>query len=264
MTPNDISAALGPWRERVTRPAWRPVVEEGDGPSTASKFFGMPWTGPDAPWPVCSPCDLPMAPLLQLRLDDLPGIEGRHGPGLLQFFYCSDSCYNCEAEDAHLPFSDKATRVRILHPIPGGEPAPSPPGYEPPEAPAQRLVGWDRLDDRPGYHELRQNGLILDHDSATGTQRVRCPEVGLDVTIPDESDLVEAAPKATPGDKLGGWPHWIQREEYPSCPRCGLRMALLFQVASHDHARNALADFGTGHITQCPEHKDVVAFDSAR
>ncbi len=265
MQPGEIVEALRPWIERVTRPAWRPAVEEGHGPPAASKFSGLPWTGPEAPWPVCAACDAPMALLLQLRLDDLPGDGGRHGAGLLQFFYCSRAgIYACEADEAHVPFSDKATRVRIIRPIPQTEAGPAPPGYEPPEASPLRIVGWDRFDDRPDFHEFKSNGLLDDLDFATDTLRLRCPELGLDLTTPDNPQLIDAISRAATGDKLGGWPKWIQREEYPSCPRCGLRMTLVFQVDSHDHIRDGFGDFGTGHLTQCPEHKDIVAFGSAR
>ncbi len=58
-----IVKALGPSSKRVTRPAWRPVVDRGDGPSTASKFCGMPWTGPKAPRPECGGCNAPLSRL---------------------------------------------------------------------------------------------------------------------------------------------------------------------------------------------------------
>lgn len=263
MKPGEIIKALDPWRRRVTRPAWTPVVEEADGPPTASKFFGTPWTGPRSPWPRCTGCKIPLAPLLQLRLGDIPGPRGRFGPGLLQFFYCSRAS-GCKAGYSHKPFSDQATRVRVVRPTPRGRTVPTPQDYEPPEAPAQRVVGWDRIDDRPHLFEFDENGLSYELDSAARTERVRCPEVGLDVTIPEKFNWIDDASRPAPGDKLGGWPNWIQRQEYPSCPRCGRRMALLFQVASHDHARSTLGDFGTGHVTQCPDHRDVVAFGSAR
>ncbi|HEX4611341.1 MAG TPA: DUF1963 domain-containing protein [Urbifossiella sp.] len=262
MEPSEIVNALGPWRDRVRRSAWRPVVEPGDGLPTGSKFCGTPWTGPEASWPECASCKVPMGLLLQLRLDDLPAAEGRRGSGLLQFFHCSRGLL-CKARDAFVPFADRATRVRVLTPIPSGEAAPAPPGYDPPQAPARRIVGWDQIDDLPGYHEREANGLIAEADLDADATRVRCPGIGLDVTIPYDPDLIDDISDAAKGDKLGGWPRWVQREEYPSCPRCGQRMALVFQVAAGGHAGEAFGDFRTGHITQCPEHPDVVAFGAA-
>ena len=37
-------------------------------------------------------------------------------------------------------------------------------------------------------------------------------------------------------------------------------MALVFQVDSEDHVPFMFGDTGCGHVTQCPDHKDVVAF----
>jgi hypothetical protein len=53
MTSDQIIEKLGPWLAKHCRLAWRPVVEDGDGPPAASKFSGTPWIGPDAPWPDC-------------------------------------------------------------------------------------------------------------------------------------------------------------------------------------------------------------------
>src|SRR5262245_52147353 len=49
MTTDQIIERLEPWLAKHRRPAWRPVVKEGDGPATASKFCGTPWIDPDAP-----------------------------------------------------------------------------------------------------------------------------------------------------------------------------------------------------------------------
>ena len=70
----------------------------------------------------------------------------------------------------------------------------------------------------------------------------------------------EEIASSEPGDKLAGWPAWVQGVEYPNCPRCGRRMAHVFQVDSEDHVPFMFGDAGCGHITQCPEHKEVVAF----
>lgn len=71
--------------------------------------------------------------------------------------------------------------------------------------------------------------------------------------------LQEAVPNAT-GDKLGGWPAWVQGVEYPDCPRCGARMALLFQLDSEENVPWMFGDVGCGHVTRCPAHPDEVAF----
>jgi uncharacterized protein YwqG len=72
--------------------------------------------------------------------------------------------------------------------------------------------------------------------------------------------IPEAISIAKNGDKLGGWPYWIQGAEYPDCPECGARMEVVFQLDSNNNLPFMFGDVGCGHITQCPRHKDVVTF----
>ena len=51
------------------------------------------------------------------------------------------------------------------------------------------------------------------------------------------------------GEKLGGWPMWVQSVEYPSCPECGAEMTLLFQIDSERNLPYMFGDVGCGHIT---------------
>ncbi|QDU19051.1 DUF1963 domain-containing protein [Urbifossiella limnaea] len=256
MQADEIVATLEPWRARNRRPAWTPVVEAGDGPATASKFCGTPWTGPDAPWPDCGLCRRPLQPFLQLDLDDLPDELGRpFGTGLLQLFYCTRE--ECQGAGGWAPFADDLSRVRVVHPGGGGPATPAP---EAPAFPAKRIVGWTRLDDLPGPQDHDDNGLTYTYDFKAGTLRFECPEVGLDHTGPINACPAEQIATAAPGDKLGGWPYWVQGAEYPACPRCARRMALVFQLDSEGHVPFMFGDAGCGHVTQCPEHKDVVAF----
>src|SRR5712691_5101906 len=94
MTTDEIIKMLEPWLAKHRRPAWKPVVEDGDGSPTASKFCGTPWIGRDAAWPECGQCESQMQLFLQLNLGELPREIGRpFGTGLLQLFYCtSDNC----------------------------------------------------------------------------------------------------------------------------------------------------------------------------
>jgi uncharacterized protein YwqG len=262
MKSKEIVKALEPWMKRVRRPAWKPILEEGDGLPTESKFFGTPWTGSKAPWPECATCKVPMALVLQLRLGELPeGPRERHGKGLLQFFYCERGS-DCRAKLRAMPFRSFANCVRIVRPVPQGKGTPAPRGHEP--LPAHRIVGWTPFDDLPGPQEQDENGLKSTYDFEASTIRLECPELGFDVTSLMGDCTIEDIAESTSGDKLAGWPRWVQGVEYPFCPQCGRRMILIFQLAAHDHANYALGDFGTGHITQCSEHKDVMAFGYAR
>src|SRR5258708_2029260 len=115
MQTDQIIHQLEPWRAKQRRPAWKPVVEDGDGPATASKFSGSPWITPDSPWPECGHCKKPLQFFLQLNLSDLPEELGqRFGTGLLQLFYCTRD--ECQGYGGWEPFADDLSRVRLVHP----------------------------------------------------------------------------------------------------------------------------------------------------
>ena len=214
------------------RTAWLPVTEAANGPRTASKLAGTPWTAPDAPWPTCPNCGRPLQLLLQLDTADLPAPVA-HGPGLLQLFYCTSQDPLCEVDcEAFLPFSASVV-ARLV--APEGDPSDALPVLDDP-FPPRRIVGWEPVDDLPTPDDA--------------------PEVDLPQEVWDavyETGLLER-------DKLAGWPLWIQSPERPDCPRCGRTMEVVFQIVSEDQLPIVFGDMGTGHLTQCPEHPDVLAF----
>lgn len=257
MTTDQIIEKLEPWLAKQRRPAWKPVVEDGDYPPTASKFCGTPWIGPDAPWPDCGSCKKPLQLFLQLDLADLPAELGqRYGTGLLQLFYCIRD--ECQGYGGWEPFADDLSRVRVVQPV-GASLKTSVPEQEQP-FPAKRIMGWTRFMDLPDPEEHDELGLKYTYDFVAGTLRLECPELDFDLTNPMNDCPAEEIAQAQSGDKLAGWPAWIQGVEYPNCPRCGQRMIHVFQVDSEDNIPFMFGDVGCGHITQCPEHKEVVAF----
>jgi uncharacterized protein (TIGR02996 family) len=244
-----IAVALEPWLEKHRRPAWRPVVEAGDGPLPASKFCGTPWIGADAAWPDCGKCHKPLQLFVQLDLGDLPTELGQaFGTGLLQLFYCTDDW--CGGY-GWMPFS-AVSCVRVVQPTArsANPQAPSEDELFPPS----RITSWERFLDPPNS-EREEHGLEYIYPA-----RLKCPELGLAFYNVDERSLNDSLGFANLGDKLGGWPFWVQQVSYPNCPRCGRRMGLVFQLGSRDNVPWMFGDSGIGHITQCPEHKDVVAF----
>jgi uncharacterized protein YwqG len=257
MTTDQVIKKLEPWLAKHQRPAWKPVVENGDGPPTVSKFSGMPWIGADDPWPNCGHCSQPLQLFLQLNLDDLPSELGQpFGTGLLQLFYCCRG--ECQGVGGWEPFGDDLSRIRVVHPNETGlkSGAPDRDNY----FPAKRITGWTRFIDLPKPSEHEELGLKYTHSFKDGTVKLECAELGLVFEGIGDDYLAETIANSELGDKLAGWPAWIQNVEYPSCPRCGQRMLHVFQVDSDHGIPFMFGDAGCGYITQCRDHKDVVAF----
>jgi hypothetical protein len=226
------------WMEKKRRPSWKPVTAEGDGPDTASKFAGLPWLAHPQDWPACPTCQVAMQLLLQLNLAELPEEIGPTiGSGLFQFFSClRDDCSEF-ADNFLVPYPKNQLR-RIIEPSGTGRAA-IPEGTEP--FPPRLIMGWVVQDDYPCGEERGWMGEE-DGESIVSSE-------GLDAQYPTIA-----------GDKLGGWPYWIQGVEYPECERCGELMRLIFQVDSVDNLPHRWGDNGCAHLTQCPIHKDVIAF----
>ncbi|HEY9841948.1 MAG: DUF1963 domain-containing protein [Candidatus Sericytochromatia bacterium] len=230
----------------LARPWWKPETVEEDGPVTASKFAGTPWLKTADDWPVCPNCEGPMQMFVQLNTADLPAaLAGHFGTGLIQVFYCTNDDPLCEDDcEAYFPFSKAviARRVEIE-----GESAVAtlPDGA----FPARQITGWQQMDNElPGMSE----------------SETWCQEQGLPLSEA-ESEALWARENyeqfsSSLGDKVGGWPHWIQGPEYPGCPQCGTAMQMVIQIDSEDHLPYMFGDVGCAHLTQCPEHKDVLAF----
>lgn len=219
------------------RTAYIPVTTAGDAPGAVSKFSGSPYLLPGEEWPACGNCGQPMQLFVQLAGDDLPPeAHSRVAPGeVLQLFYCTSEDPHCEDDcDAWAPWSN-STVARI---VPAAWDAPAGPPLPEGLFPPLRITGWTVMDDYPGFDDLEDMGVRLSDADAD--------------TLGDEFPRI--------GDKLLGWPAWVQGMEYPSCRVCGTRMELLFQLDSEDNLPYMFGDSGAGHVTQCPEHRTELAF----
>jgi hypothetical protein len=125
--------------------------------------------------------------------------------------------------------------------------------------PAKTIIGWEMQDDFPNSQDHEELGLDYRFDFDHHTVRVSCASSHL-LFENQDMDIVEAISSASEGDKLWGWPRWIQGAEYPKCPICNVRMENVFQLDSEDNLPFMFGDVGCGHITQCPRHKDVLTF----
>lgn len=62
------------------------------------------------------------------------------------------------------------------------------------------------------------------------------------------------------GDKLGGWPRWLNGSDYAPCPVCNEPMQMVFQIDQKCNLPFEFGDAGIGHILQCASHKDQLTF----
>ena len=251
----EVRRALQPWLEHHRRSAWMPLVEEGDAGLAASKLGGMPWLAEGEAWPTCGSCGEKMRLLLQLDLRTIPPeIREQVGNGLLQLFYCIENAEGKCVADAWAPFQP-GKLVRIVK-------TPSLPvrrGADGPSFECKSIVGWESAADYPHPPEHDELGIEYHFDFNKREVKILCPSFGLTFDGVPESAPEEIA-TALAGEKLGGWPLWVQGVEYPDCPECGRRMRHVFQLDSERNVPFMFGDCGVGHITQCPDHLDVVAF----
>jgi len=260
---DQIVDQLKPWIDKHQRTAWLPIVhDEGHGARAGSQFGGLPWLLPDEHWPLCGACGRDMHLFLQLNSAELPTeFTNKIGEGLLQLFYCIRT--DCERNDWE-PF-DSSHLVRVISADTSRPAQSSSDDMDP--FPAKRITGWQPVDDLPHPEDHPLLGLDFKYDFKAGTVDIACSPFGLtfrglpisDVND-DDLEIAEAIGKCLTGDKLSGWPSWVQGSEYPSCPKCGIRMEYVFQVDSEDNIPFMFGDCGCGHITQCPEHPDVFGF----
>lgn len=254
MNADEIAELFEPWRAKHVRTAWKPVVEAGEVAGALSWFGGQPTVSPDDAWPACAQCHAPMRFFVQLALADLPPqAQVPIKDGILQLFYCSTDDGACPTWE---PFS--GTHFIRVVPRASGVAA-SPPAIDP--LPQNTVVKWEETQDFPHPEEHRSLGLSYDYDFKNGLVDVRSEEPQiradkLDINL----DVAEAIASSAAGDKLRGWPYWVQGAEYPPCPECATPMELLLQVDSNDNLDYMFGDLGCAHLTCCPKHPNVFAF----
>jgi uncharacterized protein YwqG len=254
MNVDDVLAMVQPWREKHARPAWKPKTIDEDGSLVTSKFSGRPWIGKSESWPRCGECQEMMPFFLQLNISEFPEpVRARLGSGLIQLFYCIDCDGGWE------PF----TQVSLVRFVPEPLLSAASEGLDQRLMfPAKRIETWEEFVDypHPSEHDVLGLSYTYDFKEEPSQTRVECrdPAFIADGIVDDE--LAEKISRAEAGDKLGGWPYWIQGVEYPMCPRCERLMRFIFQIDSEDHLPFMFGDMGTGHITQCAVHPNIVAF----
>ena len=204
--------------------------------SQVSKIGGLPYLRSNEDWPSCPNCGRHLQLFLQLDLSQLP--KPVEEEGLVQLFYCTNEMDLCAQKlDAYFPFSKGVVARKIEVQGPSAQIEPNLPDL----FPEKRIIGWEAKEDFPHYEELLELGMNID-------ERLY--------------GKLEMEDKATPlmGDKLWGWPHWVQSPDYPFDRKTGTKMELLFQLDSEVNLPFMFGDMGIGHLTQSPDNPGELAF----
>lgn len=177
----------------------------------------------DEPWPVCSAEHYdpdttsrlepaaPMAPIVQVRRVDVPGLPFPEGTDLLQVVWCPYAhgtyCYPLP-----LVYWRDSRTIREVGPMPAPSAAGLPDGWYP----APCVIHPEQVTEYP------RNDLSWDLEDALEDRfEALLAETGLRYS----SHLADA-----PGIKLGGYPGWRQEPCWPDCETCGGRMEHLLTV----------------------------------
>ena len=253
MNGQQITDAFEDWRKFHVKNAWKPVIDNADT-ETHSWFGGEPANRSDSDWPRCAQCKRPMQFFLQLDLSTLP--EEFKYPirkGLMQLFYCSSDDGTCETW-AHFTGTHAISIIEFNTEITQRNNDITP-------LTQNKIASWKRIDDLPHVEEHEMLGVHYEYDFKKNRVTIECKEHDLHFkNIDVDSNPADAIAEAASGDKLGGWPFWVQSAEYPNCPTCDQQMSLLFQIDSEDNLDYMFGDVGCAHLTYCTNHPETIAF----
>ena len=253
MESSEIKTAFLKWNKAHRRNAWRVSIDNTIADSF-SWFGGHPTATADCAWPTCAECTKPMRFFLQLDLASLPEqFDAPLREGILQLFYCSSDDGMCDTWEA---FSG-THELRLVQKSEAECACP-----ETVSSFAKSVISdWQIIEDAPSPVEHENLGIKYDYDFTKNVVSVAAPEYGIELSdLNINLNVAEAISESNAGDKLGGWPAWVQGPEYPQCPKCQQSMDLLFQLDSNDNLDYMFGDVGCAHITQCRDHPRVLAF----
>jgi hypothetical protein len=185
----------------LRRKCWTPEVRSGDGALMASKFSGIPYLAEGEKWPTCPNCGNPIQALRAIEFRRTSGrVRKALGDGLLQFFYCTNGEPMCEVDcQAWGPYS-KSTVLRIIAP-----------GHNASE-----------YSESPVPNPFRPRQILAGLRKTISQNWEELKEYAVEMTEDEQEKLSESYP--VQGEKLWGWPLWVQGIEYPNCPKCDTRM----------------------------------------
>lgn len=225
---------LQPYRKTCYIPEVQTVTPAFDA---TNKMGGYPYLRHSDDWPTCPNCGQHMQLFLQLDLTTLPE---KNSEGMVQLFYCTNAESECDIElGGYNPFSTGHVK-RLIQP---NGPSASTTVTTEETFPEKRIAGWTPKSDYPHYEDY--------------------PQLGIGDTLMEDEiyELMEEnGGHPLEGDKLYGWPSWVQSAETPIDAASGKEYELLFQIDSHDNIPYFFGDDGIGHLTCNPDDPSDMAF----
>ena len=242
------------------RLAWKPIMTDGDSSLLSSKFSGKPWLAKDEPWPSCPLCGQFMQLYFQLNCSELPEpVRQEFGSGLVQMFYCHDCIYDGCVECAEVFYGETASihrnlLIRLVQPNGEASTAPIPLPLED-YWHAKTIVDWQQVEDYP-YSVNEIVALIY------GWERINDQDLSDEVLerlgFSNYEDYEEHI-SLDEGNKLAGYPKWVQGIEYAGCPICREPMRQVFQLTSEENLPYEFREGGIAQVLQCKTHKEQFA-----
>lgn len=181
----------------------------------------------DADSPPPADCPVPLLPVAQLYLRDIPLLRPPGGADLLQVLWCPYD-HDPDNKPSTALFWRSTTDVTDLLTAP---PEPYEVNYEG-YLPQPCTLAPEAITDYPNSLDLSpQMRLVVDDWSrwqaagaAVDSAYAACPREYYDVHLAD-----------APGWKVGGWPPWGRTDPYPRwCTACDARMVPLLTIASFE------------------------------
>ncbi|MGB5988306.1 MAG: DUF1963 domain-containing protein [Marinifilaceae bacterium] len=226
--------------EKYKRTAYLPVTKKVVPDfSSDSKIGGLPYLRNEEDWPVCPCCNKRMQLFLQLNLNDIPE---KKEDKLIQVFYCVSEEPHCENEEGSYEAFSEAVICRKIDIA--DESAVVDVDMEQVFV-ESFITSWEAKDDYPQVEEFTDLGVEVEYDSVY------------------EHMLENKIGVPLPGDKLFGWPDWIQGVEYPSDRNTDSQMEVLFQLESEENLPYMFGDMGIAHLTVSTDDENEMAFSWA-
>ncbi len=241
----ELRATLGPWLDQHSRPGWKPSFGSGDGDRPFGWYNATPPAGA-GPTPTCGECEDPMELVLAVDLSGVPAELGHPlREGMVEVYYCNGGldleCYP-ETWDPYAA----GHHVRVVDPY-GSDAGPTG---------GRVITGWELTTDRPDRDDLIELGAQISFGS--DDFRFAVPDAGIDLDVGYGEHLDEVIGTPAQGDKLGGWPNWVQYRQHAACSTCGEELTHFYQLDDGGPHGLMFGDAGCAYVGYCRTHPEIM------